>query len=74
MKKKLVVIKQGNHVDVEDLATILSTNGWSLEIIELSKGEPLPKSLEHIEGLLIFGDPINVFEQHSNPMHVYLGT
>jgi len=73
MEKRLVVIKQGKHAEMEGLAEILKTNGWMLETIEISEGEPLPRSLEHIDGLLIFGNPINVFEQHSNPMHVYLG-
>ena len=74
MKKRLVVIKQGDHPGVDDLAHVLNANGWSCETIELSKGEPLPKSLELIDGLLILSDSLNVYEHTMNPMQVYLGS
>jgi hypothetical protein len=74
MKKRLVVIKQGNHTFCDGLAEVLNANGWTCETIELSKGEPLPKSLEYIDGLLIMGDPMSVYKQTVNPMHVYLGS
>jgi hypothetical protein len=73
MKKRLVVIKQGNHSGVEDLAQVLNANGWNCETIELSKGEPLPKSLEHIDGLLILAEPLNVYDHAMNPMQIYVG-
>jgi hypothetical protein len=74
MKKRLVVIKQGNHTVADDLAHVLNANGWNCETIELSKGEPLPKSLEYIDGLLILADPLNVYEHATNPMQVYLSS
>jgi hypothetical protein len=73
MKKKLVIIKQGNHAVADDLAKVLNKNGWNCETIELSRGEPLPKSLEYIDGLLIMADPLSVYEHTVNPMQVYLG-
>jgi hypothetical protein len=74
MKKRLVVIKQGNHAVADDLTQVLNANGWNCETFELSRGEPLPRSLEYIDGLLILADPINVYEQTINPMQVYLGS
>jgi hypothetical protein len=74
MTKRLVVIKQGNHAVADDLAQVLNANGWNCETIELSRGEPLPRSLEYIDGLLILGEPLNVYEQTVNPMQVYLGS
>jgi len=74
MKKRLVVIKNGNHECTDQLAGVLNANGWLCETIELSKGEPLPKSLQQIDGLLIMGNSIDVFEQAVNPMQVYIGS
>lgn len=74
MKKRLVVVKRGNHECTDQLADVLNANGWQCETIELSKGEPLPKSLQQIDGLLIMGDSIDVFDRAMNPMQVYVGS
>jgi len=73
MQKKMVIVKHGKQDSTDELAKVLKTNGWILETIELSEGEPLPKSLNHVDGLLIVGSPINVYEQYSSPMQVYVG-
>lgn|GEM_PF-610761 len=74
MDRRLVVIKQG-HVGQEGKKLIESLSrihGWQIETIELSKDEPLPKSLDDIKGLIILGGPINVYEQYTNPyMKIY---
>lgn len=74
MKKRLVVVKHGNHECTDRLAEVLSANGWQCETIELSRGEPLPNSLEQIDGLLIVGDSIDVYERAMNPMQVFVGS
>jgi len=74
MKKRLVVVKNGTHECTDQLAHVLNANGWQCETIELSQGEPLPKSLHQIDGLLILGSSIDVFEQAVNPMQVYVGS
>lgn len=74
MKKRLVVVKNGKHECTDQLADVLNANGWQCETIELSKGEPLPKSLQQIDGLLIIGNSIDVFERAMNPMQVYVGS
>ncbi|HNQ84817.1 MAG TPA: hypothetical protein PLP82_06960 [Deltaproteobacteria bacterium] len=74
MKKRLVVVKNGTHECTDQLANVLNANGWQCETIELTQGEPLPKSLQQIDGLLILGSSINVFEQAMNPMQVYVGS
>jgi len=74
MEKRLVVIKQGKQEGIEFTKDMIKVDGWKLETIELSKGEPLPRSLENIDGLLILGDAMNVFEQSSSPLTVYLNS
>ncbi len=71
MEKKLVFIQRGKADDTGPLQEALRNFGWSLETIVLSDGEPLPKSLENVDGLLITGSDINVYEQHSTPLTVY---
>ena len=72
MEKKLVVISQGNQEDEGGLADIFKASGWNLETIRISPGEPLPKSLENVGGLLILSDTVNVFEQSMWPLTVYM--
>jgi len=74
MEKKLVVIRQGKQDGNDLIAEITSSNGWKLETIELSKGEPLPRNLENIDGLLILSDAMNVFEESSSPLTVYMNS
>ncbi|HOW55766.1 MAG TPA: hypothetical protein PLR60_14075 [Syntrophorhabdaceae bacterium] len=71
MEKRLVLIQRGKSDDTGPLREALSNFGWSLETIELSDGEPLPRSLENIDGLIITGSDINVYEQSSAPLTVY---
>ena len=74
MKKKLVVIKHGKQDGNEIINEMIQADGWNLETIELSKGEPLPRHLENIDGLLILSDAMNVFEQSSSPLTVYMNS
>ncbi|OPY15190.1 MAG: hypothetical protein A4E66_00184 [Syntrophus sp. PtaB.Bin001] len=74
MEKKLVVIRQGSQNGSDIINDIIKTDGWKLETIELSKGEPLPTNLENIDGLLILSDAMNVFDQSSSPLTVYLNS
>ncbi|OPY10415.1 MAG: hypothetical protein A4E66_01554 [Syntrophus sp. PtaB.Bin001] len=74
MEKKLVVIRQGKQNGNDIVDDIIKTDGWKLETIELSKGEPLPRNLENIDGLLILSDAMNVFDQSSSPLTVYLNS
>lgn len=71
MKKKLVFIQRGKKEETGPLQEALRNLGWSLETIMLSDGEPLPGSLENVDGILITGSDINVYEQHSTPLNVY---
>ncbi len=73
MQKRMVIVKHGKHEGSDELAHVLKTKGWLLETIELADGEPLPRGLDQVDGLLILGSPINVYEQYSNPMQVYVG-
>lgn len=74
MDKKLVVIRQGNQDGNGLIREMVQTDGWKLETIDLSKGEPLPRSLENIDGLLILSDAMNVFEQGSSPLKIYMNS
>jgi hypothetical protein len=74
MEKKLVIIRQGNQEGNDIISKMTQSDGWKLETITLSKGEPLPQSLENIDGLLILSDAMNVFEQSSSPLTVYMNS
>ncbi|HPC47787.1 MAG TPA: hypothetical protein PLW83_07060 [Deltaproteobacteria bacterium] len=74
MTKRLVVVKNRGAAAPEGLARALSACGWECETIELAKGEPLPRSLQEVDGLLILGDSIDVYDQGVSPMQVYLGS
>ncbi len=76
MDKKIVVIKNPGQANSEGfIEDAFKANGWDLETITLSKGEPLPKSLENVAGLLILGGPLNVYEQCTSPcMKVYFNS
>lgn len=71
MKKKLVFLQRGKAEDTRALEEALKGHGWDLETIVLSDGEPLPRSLENIDGLLVTGKDLNVYEQSSAPLTVY---
>jgi hypothetical protein len=76
MERKIVVIKNpGQASPVGFIEEAFKANGWDLETIELSKGEPLPRSLEDVAGLLILNGPMNVYEQCTSPcMKVYFNS
>ena len=73
MEKKIVVITNPGHTTPAGfIEEAFKANGWDFETIQLSKGEPLPRSVEDVEGLLILGGPMNVYEQCTSPcMKVY---
>jgi hypothetical protein len=71
MKKRLVCLQRGKASDTTALQEALKGQGWDLETIVLSDGEPLPKSLENIDGLLITGTDLNIYEQSSTPLTVF---
>ncbi len=67
MKKEMVVLRSKGCEGVGCIEEELRSNGWKVETIELGRGEPLPRSLENIGGLLILGDNMNVFDQNAYP-------
>lgn len=67
MQKKVVLINNSGEKDVRALTESLKASGFAFETIELSKGEPLPRSLEDLSGLLILGGPITVYDQDTAP-------
>ncbi|MBA4418766.1 MAG: hypothetical protein C0392_12790 [Syntrophus sp. (in: bacteria)] len=74
MKKEMVIIRsdKGTCEDTGAIEEILKKSGWDVETIGLSKGEPLPRGLENVGGLLILGDNMNVYDQNAYPfLNVY---
>lgn len=58
------------HVDCEDLGTLgeaLREKGISCKYLRLHAGEPVPKSLDNVDGLVILGGPMNVYEEDKYP-------
>jgi len=72
LEKKLVVFNQGKENSKEAFPEIFKINGWQLETIELTAGEPLSKNLENTDGLMILSRTANVFEQSLWPIKVYM--
>ena len=67
MEAKIVVIK---HVEKEGpglIEAFFKTDGWELEIVELSKGERLPESLKDVAAVIMLGGPMNVYEEKAYP-------
>jgi GMP synthase-like glutamine amidotransferase len=71
MRKRLVFVQRGKTEDTKALEDALKGHGWDLETIHLSKDEPLPKSFENIDGLLITGSDLNVYDQSVSPLAIY---
>ncbi|ABC76051.1 hypothetical protein [Syntrophus aciditrophicus] len=74
MEKKLVIIRYGKQEGNDTFSEMIKTDSWKLETIELSKGEPLPGHLENIDGLLILSDSMNVYDQSSFPLTIYMNS
>ena len=72
MSRKMVVIQHDGNHETAAIEASLASSGWEVENISLSKGEHLPAGLENVGGLLILGGPINVYEQYTNPLQVYM--
>jgi GMP synthase-like glutamine amidotransferase len=54
------------HVAVEGPGIILDffeNTKWSTKIIDLGKGDALPSNLQNIEGIILLGGPMNVYEE-----------
>jgi len=64
MEKTIVVIKNHGHKGEDGIEEAIRASGWSTETIELSEGEPLPKCLENIGGLLILLSITIAFSRH----------
>ncbi|GJQ58377.1 MAG: type 1 glutamine amidotransferase [Candidatus Scalindua sp. AMX11] len=63
----VIIIK---HIDIEGPGTIgefLYEKGVPCKIIDVSAGEPLPKSLEGVSGAIVLGGPMNVYEEDKYP-------
>jgi len=71
MRKRLVFVQRGKAEDTKALEDALKGHGWDLETVVLSKDEPLPRSFENIDGLLITGSDLNVYDQSVTPLAVY---
>jgi hypothetical protein len=67
MEKTIVVIRNHGHKGEEGVEEALRASGWTTETIEVSQGEPLPRCLENVGGVLILGDALNVYEQSTSP-------
>jgi hypothetical protein len=74
MEKRFVVFKQNKLGNGEFFADIFKDNGWKLETIDLSAGEPVPNGFENSDGLLIMSKTANIFQQSSWPLTVYMGS
>lgn len=72
MEKKMVIIKTNGYKDSAEIEQSLKIGGWRVNTIELSCGEPLPRSLEDVGGIIILGSHMNVYEQSTDPLQVYL--
>jgi hypothetical protein len=71
MRKRLVFVQRGKAEDTKALEDALKGHGWDLETVVLSRDEPLPRSFENIDGLLITGSDLNVYDQSVAPLAVY---
>ena len=67
MEKHILIIK---HVEQEGpglIEDIFAANGWTLRVIELSRGEKLPSDFDEAGALVVLGGPMNVYEEKQYP-------
>ncbi len=58
------------HIDVEGPGTVetyFQGGGFSLKIVDLSRGEKLPSDFSDIEAVVSLGGPMNVYEEQKFP-------
>jgi len=72
MEKNIVIIKTDGYKDTADIEQSLKVGGWTINTIELAEGEPLPRHIEDVGGILILGGNMNVYEQSTDPLMVYV--
>ena len=73
MAQKMIIINSGEKEGALPLVEFLKSGGYNFETINLSKDEPLCKPLEDLDGLLIIGGPITIYDQDTAPcLKVYM--
>lgn len=58
------------HIAIEGPGTIgdfFDNTSWDVKIVDLEKGDRLPKDLSELEGVIVLGGPMNVYEEDKHP-------
>jgi hypothetical protein len=73
--RKMLVINNGSKEEAASVAESLQSSGFAVEMMQLSRGEPLPKDFDGLSGLLILGGPVTLYDQYTTPfLKVYFNT
>lgn len=67
MEGKIIVIQHVCNEGPGLIRTFFENVGWPMEVIDLSKGDMLPHSLESIAAVVMLGGPMNACEENEYP-------
>lgn len=67
MNDKVLIVKHVNNEGPGLIQSFFDEQGWPVEIIDLSDGGVLPRSLDGIAAVVILGGPMNVYEEKKYP-------
>ncbi len=63
----ILIIK---HIEIEGPETIgqfFADEGFEIKVLDLHKGDSLPKAFDHVDALISLGGPMNVYEEKKYP-------
>jgi GMP synthase (glutamine-hydrolysing) len=67
MEGEILVMK---HVEQEGpglIGEMFDSEGWRLKVVELWRGDALPATFEGVDGVIVLGGPMNVYEEARHP-------
>ncbi|OPX98669.1 MAG: GMP synthase (glutamine-hydrolyzing) [Syntrophorhabdus sp. PtaB.Bin006] len=67
MNGKVLVVKHVSNEGPGLIRTFFESQGWPVELVDMSSGGRLPDSLEGIGAVIMLGGPMNVYEEDTYP-------
>src|SRR3989338_4101035 len=58
------------HIEIEGPETIgqfFTDEGFATKVLDLHKGDPFPKTFDHLDAVISLGGPMNVYEEKNYP-------
>jgi GMP synthase-like glutamine amidotransferase len=65
MQHSWVVLRHVEHEHLGTLASVLDDHGIQRRYVDVFRREPVPAAIEGIDGLIVMGGPMGVYEQEN---------